>query len=82
MPRFRLKSQHYINDTLLEAGEVVGDDLPHPHTFKGPPSNEMDGVDEESQKIVDELWAGWVNILGDMPQVAVPLHPGSGMAKK
>lgn len=60
MPRqFKLKSQHYIDDKLLEAGEIVGEgtEVPflHPDGTPRPPSTEMEGLNSESQKEVDAV---------------------------
>lgn len=58
MPKFRLTTDHYMHDQLLGAGTLVGDDTPYPlQDNRGrptPPSLGMVGVDEESQRIVDE----------------------------
>ncbi len=57
MPKFKLTAPHYLNDAegnavYLEVGAIVGDGTPVP--FKGRPSLNMVGVDDASQKLVDE----------------------------
>jgi hypothetical protein len=60
MPQFKLITPHTSpqNQQYLEAGTIVGDDTPYPWVdMKGrplPPSLAMVGVDEESQRIIDE----------------------------
>lgn len=49
-PRYRLKSQHYINGLLLEAGTEIGEGTEVP--FTAPPSAEMEGVNDEGKKLV------------------------------
>jgi len=60
MPRYRLLSEHYINDTLLEAGVEIGDGTMFP--FSGPPSHEMEGCDPESEKLALAKRTSYVDI--------------------
>lgn len=51
--KYRLDAQHYINDKLLEAGQVVGDDTGNPFRFPNGdpmiPSQFMTPLDGEAQ---------------------------------
>lgn len=86
MPRqFKLLSQHYIDDRLLEAGKVIGEGTDVPFLFPDGspqlPSGEMEGLDEASQAEVEAVRArGFVPIeslptVGDAPVVVVPTAP-------
>lgn len=60
MPRqFELLVQHYIDDKLLEAGEIIGEgtSVPflHPDGSPRPPSTEMRGLDKASQAEVEKV---------------------------
>jgi hypothetical protein len=63
LPQFKLlvPHTHPQSQQYLEAGTLVGDDTPYPwQDHKGnplPPSLGMAGVDEESQRIVDEQYS-------------------------
>lgn len=46
--KWKLNTQHYINDALLEPGTIVGTDTPFP--FPYPPSLNMEPVDEEAKE--------------------------------
>lgn len=60
MPRYKLLSQHYINDTLLEAGTEIGEGTSVP--FSGPPSHEMVGCDPESEKLAKKRRDTFIDI--------------------
>lgn len=57
--RFKLLSQHYIDDRLLEPGTEVGDGCAVPFRFpdgsRMVPSTEMEGVDEEGIAAVADV---------------------------
>lgn len=57
--RFKLLAQHYIDDRLLEPGTEVGDGTSVPFRFpdgsRMVPSTEMEGVDEEGVKAVEDV---------------------------
>ena len=45
--KWKLNTQHYIDDALLDPGTIVGTDTPYP--FPYPPSLNMEPVDEEAK---------------------------------
>jgi len=51
--KVKLLADHYINDTYLLNGRVIGDGTEFP--FEGPPSHEMEGLDEASIKACDKV---------------------------
>jgi hypothetical protein len=58
--KYRLLAEHVLADgQLLEEGTEVGDDTPYPwRSPRGeplPPSTQMEGLDDEGRKAVDEL---------------------------
>lgn len=57
--RFRLLAVHYIDDRLLDPGTEVGDGCAIPFRYPDGkmrlPSTEMEGVDEESQAVVEAV---------------------------
>jgi len=61
MAQYRLLAPHiYHNGVMLETGTVVGDDTPYPWTYEAngqpmPPSNQMEGVDDDGKAKVEEL---------------------------
>lgn len=61
MAQYRLLGPHVTSEgILLEAGTVVGDDTPWPwrYPFNNepmPPSNQMEGCDDEGKKNIEEL---------------------------
>jgi hypothetical protein len=59
--RFKLTAQHYIQDRLLEPGTVIGEGTEVPFLdAQGnslPPSDQMEGLDEESEKAVEMVRA-------------------------
>lgn len=74
--RFKLTAQHYIDDRLLEAGEIIGEGTSVPFLMPDgtprPPSTEMEGLDEESQAAVDAVQARSFPLFLD-------LNPAMGM---
>ena len=81
MPRqFKLLSQHYIDDRLLEAGKVIGEgtDVPflYPDGTPQPPSNEMEGLDDAAQaEVAAVLRRGFVPI-ESLPMTMEPVDVG------
>lgn len=62
MPRqFRLLTQHFINDRLLETGTIIGEGTDVPFLFpdgtKQTPSPEMEGLEPPAQAEVDAVRA-------------------------
>lgn len=53
--KYRLRSQHLLaGDRLLEAGTEVGTDTPIP--WPGPPTPNMEGLDDAGLAAVEKLW--------------------------
>lgn len=56
--RYRLDSQHYIDDKLLEEGTEIGDGTPFPWRFEDgtarPPSRSMVPLDDEAKRLFKE----------------------------
>lgn len=81
MPRqFKLLSQHYIDDRLLEAGKVIGEgtDVPflHPDGTPRPPSNEMEGLDEAAQAEVEAVLRRGFIPIESLPMTMEPVDVG------
>ena len=79
MPRqFKLLSQHYIDDRLLEAGAIIGEGTEVPFLYPDgtprPPSTEMEGIDEDSQAEIDAVKEK--AIYGIAPQDGLPMTMG------
>jgi hypothetical protein len=76
--RFKLLAQHYINDRLLEEGTIIGEGTEVPFLdAKGnplPPSDQMEGLDEESQKLVDSVREKSWNI----DNIGLTMQPAGG----
>jgi len=51
--KVKLNTDHYINDTYLLAGRVIGDGTDFP--FDGPASHEMEGLDEKSEALCKKM---------------------------
>lgn len=51
--RYRLLTQHMINDKLLPEGTEIGEGTDHP--YDGTPSNQMEGLDDYSTGQVNEV---------------------------
>jgi len=51
--KVKLLSDHYINDTYLLSGRVIGEGTDF--DFEGPPSHEMEGLDKGSIEACDKV---------------------------
>ena len=82
--RFKLTSQHYISDCLLEAGTEIGDGTPY--AFRDadkkplPPTAEMEPLDDEAKRLFAEYSgipsAELVNaMINAAPDTALELKP-------
>lgn len=65
MPKFKLKSQHFINGVLLEAGTEIGEGTSVP--FSGRPSAEMEGLDDAGKKAVAERLKTFMEPFSKLP---------------
>ncbi len=55
MAKYRLLAEHVAPDgQVLPAGTEVGDDTPYPWPMD--PSNQMEGIDDDGKKRVDDFW--------------------------
>lgn len=83
--QFRLDTQHYINDRLLEAGTIIGDDtgiamvLPNGDQMK--PSVNMTPLDDEARKLFSETFPG-ARLPERDPTKAIPLRGSGDTAKQ
>lgn len=82
--RYKLTSQHYINDCLLEAGAEIGDGTPYPFRDANgkplSPTPEMEPLDDEAKRLFAEYSgipsAELVNAMVDAaPATALDLKP-------
>lgn len=82
--KFRLDTQHYINDRLLEPGHIIGDEtdvpmvLPNGEPLK--PSVNMTPLDDEAWKFFNDTFPGARRPERD-PTKAIPIR-GSGDSAK
>lgn len=82
--KFRLDTQHYINDRLLEPGHIIGDEtdvpmiLPNGDPLK--PSVNMTPLDEDALKVFKDTFPG-VRSPNRDPLKAIPLR-GTGDSAK
>ncbi len=82
--KFRLDTQHYINDRLIEPGHVIGDEtdipmvLPNGEPMK--PSVNMTPLDEEAWKLFQDTFPGTRRPERD-PTKAIPLRGTGDTAK-
>lgn len=83
--QFRLDTQHYINDRLLEAGTIIGDDtgiamvLPNGDQMK--PLVNMTPLDDEARKLFSETFPG-ARLPERDPTKAIPLRGSGDTAKQ
>lgn len=74
--RFKLLAPHYIDDRLLEAGEVIGEGTQVPFTYPDgsprTPSPEMEGLDEESAAAVAAVISRAYPLFADLPATFTP----------
>jgi hypothetical protein len=74
--RFKLTAQHYINDRLLEEGYVIGEGTDVPFLDKNgnylPPSDYMEGLDDESRTAVDKVLAMANKLFSDLSMTMEP----------
>jgi hypothetical protein len=70
--KYKLLAQHHIEDMLLEPGTIIGEGTSIPFLHKDgsprPPTPDMEGLDEESQKAIEAVVARFMN-----PELSIPL---------
>ncbi len=57
--KVKLLADHYIRDTYLLSGRVIGEGTDF--DFAGPPSHEMEGLDKASIEACDKVRTGFFN---------------------
>ena len=70
MPRYRLLTKHYMYDTLLDEGTIVGDDTPYKIEDEMV-SPDMEGLDDESKEKVKKSKDNLTKPLMAAPQVGM-----------
>lgn len=82
--RFRLDTQHYINDRLLEPGHIIGDETDVPLVLANgdpvKPSVNMTPLDDEAWKLFQDTFPGTKRPERD-PTKAIPLRGTGDTAK-
>jgi hypothetical protein len=83
--RFRLDTQHYLNDRLLEPGHIIGDgtDMPMvlPNGQPMKPSVNMTPLDDDAWKLFNETFPGTHRPERD-PTKAIPIRGTGDSAKQ
>lgn len=74
--RFKLTAPHYINDRLLDEGYIVGEGTDVPFLDKAgnslPPSDYMEGLDDESKAAVERVLANSNKLFSDLSMTMEP----------
>lgn len=70
-PKYRLLEDHYLGDQYLAAGTIIGDGTPFPYVSADgkpvPPSRQMEPLNDEAKREIDNLPDGNANPLNQLP---------------